>query len=139
MRFRFLILAVLAAALGVSVATAAPTKGKPDRSTAGCKARAVELGGLLSATGDNSFTMSVKRSNRLGRGYKHTGSATVNVDDKTRMKRNGKSAKLADLVVGDRVLVLGRACRSDLKGGATPALLARRVWARAAKPAKPSS
>ena len=137
MRFRFLILAALVAALGVSAATAAPTKGKP--APAGCKLHAVELGGLFTAAGDNSFTMSVKRSNQLGRGYKKAGSATVNVDDKTKMKRNGKPAKLSDLVAGDRVLVLGRACRSDLKDGATPPLLARRVWARAAKPAASSS
>lgn len=138
MRFRIIALTVVAAALGVSVATAAPMKGKPDKQApATCRMHTVELGGLVAGTADSSFTMSVKRANHLGRAFKG-GSATVNVDSSTKMKRDGKAAKLADLVVGDRVMVQARACRADLKGGATPALLARKVIARSAKAPEPS-
>ena len=42
---------------------------------------------------------------------------------------------IADLVVGDRVLVQARVCKVDLKNDAMPALTASKVIAHPAKPA----
>jgi hypothetical protein len=138
MRFKLIIVAVVATALSVSVAAAAPAKGKPDKpAPASCKMRNVELRGLLVSKTDTSFTMTVKQANGHAKAFKQAG-ATVNVDASTKMRRDGKTATLADLAAGDRVLVLARVCRADLKGGATPALLARQVLARSPKAPSPA-
>src|SRR5256885_3732828 len=86
MRLTKLVTVALAtAALAASSATADPRhgKGKPT-----CKPAPVMLAGTLAndpATGDTSFQLDVKHSNRLGRLYaKATNPVTVTVDAKTR-------------------------------------------------------
>src|SRR5438105_15541163 len=114
MRFRLIILAVVAVALGVSVATAAPSKGKPPKSGANCRPNVgVVLKGTFTSASGDSFTMAVLHANHHGQAYKKAGSATVNVDAKTKMKRNGKEAKLSDLAAGDLLNVKAKACRAD--------------------------
>ena len=135
MKLRFLIVAVLAAVFGASAAIAAPPegKGKPPTTGEGCKPKVtVVLKGTLASAGASSLGVTVTRANRWGRAYATAGSATVTVDDKTKVRRQGKKT-LADLVVGDRVLVQARVCKADLAEGATPALTAVRVVAHPAK------
>jgi hypothetical protein len=76
--------------------------------------------------------VTVTKSNRWGKAYATAGTASVTVDADTKVRRNGKKT-LADLVVGDRVLVQARACKADLAEDATPALTAVRVVAHPAK------
>jgi hypothetical protein len=60
--------------------------------------------------------MVVKHSNRPGRAYKQAGSATITVDPRTKVPRQG-------------------AHKADLAGGAMPDLTARKVGAHPAKAA----
>jgi len=139
MRLKFLILALVASLVAVSAAVAKDHPGKGNGSKSGhhCRAALVMLKGSLAADvdpadGDTSFVMLVKRSNRHGRAYRKAGSATLLVDAKTRVKRLGEH-NLGALAPNDRLLVVAKACRRDLKKGATPELTARRVLARPAK------
>jgi hypothetical protein len=143
MRFRIIALTVVAAALGVSVATAAPTKGKPDHSGANCKPRVgLVLKGTVASAFDasaSSFGMNVSRANHHGRAYvKAAQPLTIMTDANTRVVKGGSAAKVTDLAVGDKILVKSRACRADLKGGATPQLTAQRVVVQAPEQAEPS-
>ena len=138
MRFRFFILAVVAAALSVSVATAAPTKGKPSPTGPNCRPMVgVVLKGTVASAYDASaktFGMNVMHSNRHGRAFKKASQPlSIMTSDATRVVKGSASAKLSDLAVGDRVLVKARACRADLKNDATPQLLAIRVVAHTPK------
>jgi hypothetical protein len=141
MRFKFLILALVASLVAVSAATA---KGKPSKSGANCRpAVTVMLSGVLDSTvdpqdGDSSFVLTVKHSNRHGRAYKQAGSATIMVDAKTRVRRQG-AKNLGALAPNDRVHVTAKVCKADLADGATPDLTARKVGAHPAVAAEPSS
>ena len=141
MRFKFLILALVASLVAVSAATA---KGKPSKSGANCRpAVTVMLSGVLDSTvdpqdGDSSFVLTVKHSNRHGRAYKQAGSATIMVGAKTRVRRQG-AKNLGALAPNDRVHVTAKVCKADLADGATPDLTARKVGAHPAVAAEPSS
>jgi len=149
MRLTKLVTVALAtAALAVSGASADPGNGKgKDKSPAApkCKPANVQLKGLMTSdpgASDTSFTMSVLKANHGGKPYKLAGSATINVDAKTRFHRHaagvhGNKATIGDLAMGDSVKVKAKVCRSDLANGATPALTARKVDAHASKPDKP--
>jgi hypothetical protein len=147
MRFKILVLALVASLVAVSAAVAKdhPTKGgKPPRTGEHCKpAVTVMLAGALSGDvdpqdGDTSFVLTVKRSNRHGRAYKQAGSATIAVDAKTRVRREGEK-NLGALAPNDRVHVTAKVCKADLANGATPDLTARKVGAHPATAAQPSS
>ena len=56
----------------------------------------------------------------------------MTTDADTKVRRQGKKT-LADLVVGDRVLVQAKVCKADLAEGGMPALTAVRVVAHPAK------
>jgi hypothetical protein len=146
MRFKFLVLALVASLVAVSAAVAKdhPTKGgKPPRTGEHCKpAVTVMLAGVLAADvdpqdGDTSFVLTVKHSNRHGRAYKQAGSATVLVDAKTRVRRQGAKT-LGALAPNDRVHVTAKVCKADLANGATPDLTARKVGAHPAKASSPA-
>ena len=101
------------------------------------------LAGTLAADvdpqdGDTSFVLTVKNSNRHGRAYKQAGTATVLVDAKTRVRRQG-AKNLGALAPNDRVHVTAKVCKADLKDGGSPDLTARQVGAHAAKTEEPSS
>src|ERR671937_2111698 len=97
MRLRFLALAAAAAVWSVSLAVAAPPpgKGKPGKSGAGCKPNvSVVLKGTLTSDPDassTSFDMKVLKSNKHGRAYVKAGTATINDDSKTKIRRQGKT------------------------------------------------
>lgn len=147
MRFRILVLALVSALVAVSAAVAKdhPGKGPKPKSGPGCKpAVTVMLAGTLAADvdpqdGDTSFVLTVKSSNRHGRAYKAAGTATILVDAKTRVRRQGAKT-LGALAPNDRVHVTAKACKADLKNGGMPDLTARKVGAHPAAAAEePSS
>ena len=125
-----------AVALGVSSAAAAPPpgKGKPATTSATCRPKVtVVLKGTLTSSNAGSLGMDVNHGNRWARAYTTLGTATLIVDDSTKIRRNGKK-QVTDLAVGDRLLVQARACKADLTAeGAPPALTAARVVAHPAK------
>jgi hypothetical protein len=131
MRFKLLAFALVASLVAVSAATA---KGKPPKTGANCKpAVTVMLSGVLAPDvdpqdGDTSFVLTVKHSNRHGRAYKQAGSATITVDAKTRIRRQG-AKNLGALAPNDRVHVTAKVCKADLANGATPDLTARKLGA----------
>jgi hypothetical protein len=135
MRFKLLIVALVAS---LAVVSAAAGKGKPPRSGQGCKpAVTVMLKGVLAADvdpadGDTSFTMVVKHSNRFGRAYKQAGTATINVDPKTKVRRKG-AHNLGALAPNDRLLMSAKACKVDLQNGGMPDLTARKIAAHPAR------
>jgi hypothetical protein len=135
MRFKLLIVALVAS---LAVVSAAAGKGKPPKSGQGCKpAVTVMLKGVLAADvdpadGDTSFTMVVMHSNRFGRAYKQAGTATVNVDPKTKVRRAG-AHNLGALAPNDRLLVSAKACKADLANGGMPDLTARKIAAHPAR------
>ena len=143
MKFRILFLALATALIGASVAVAKdhPGQGQKPSTGPGCRpAVMVLLKGTLAndpAAGETSFQMNVKKSNRHGRAYvSATQPVTMNVDAKTRFHRKANGSEptktLDSLAMGDRVVVAAKACRADLKNGATPQLTARFVLARPA-------
>lgn len=133
MKMKFLLVALVIASLGVSVAVAAPPlgKGKPPTTGAGCKPKVtVVLKGTLAGV---PLNVNVTSGNRWGRAYVAASqpvSIAVNAD--TKVRRQGK--KTLDLLeIGDRVLVQARACKAELLAeGAPPALTAVRVVAHPA-------
>jgi hypothetical protein len=134
MRLKFLVFALVASLVAVSAATA---KGKPSKTGPNCKPKVtVMLAGVLAADvdpqdGDTSFVLTIKRSNRHGRAYKQAGSATILVDAKTRVRREGEN-NLGALTPNDRVHVTAKVCKAELANGATPDLTARKLGARPA-------
>lgn len=139
MRLKFLVVALVTALVAVSAAMAKdhPGKGPKPKTGAGCKpAVTVMLAGTLAADvdpqdADTSFVLTVLRSNKHGRAYKQAGSATVNVDTKTRVRREG-AKNLGALAANDRVHVTGKVCKADLKDGGMPDLTARKIGAQPA-------
>jgi len=146
MRFKFLVLALIASLVVVSAAVANDHPGKGHKPTTGpgCKPSVtVMLAGVLGASvdpqdGDTSFVLTVQRSNRHGRAYKQAGTATVLVDAKTRVRRQGAKT-LGALAPNDRVHVTAKACKADLAAGAMVDLTARQVGAHPAETAEPTS
>jgi len=137
MRFKLLTFVLVASLVAVSAAFG---KGKPPKTGDGCKpAVKVVLAGVLGADvdpadGDASFVMVVEHSNRFGRAYKQAGSATITVDQKTKVRRQG-ARNLGALAPNDRVRVQAKVCKADLAGGAMPDLTARKVGAHPAEAA----
>jgi hypothetical protein len=141
-------LILLAGALAVPAATAAPAKnGNPHGHGHGhghgakpCHGKAkvmVVLKGTLAndpAAGDTSFQLTVLHTNRWGRGYKQaTQPATINVADATRYSKDGEHSTLDALAQNDRVLIQGKLSRCALRDADPadmPALTAKRVIAR---------
>jgi hypothetical protein len=146
MRFKFLVLALVASLVAVSAALAGdhPGKGPKPKTGPDCKpAVTVMLAGVLAADADpqdadTSFVLTVQRSNKHGRAYKLAATATIAVDAKTRINRQG-SHNLGSLAPSDRVHVTAKVCKADLKDGATPDLTARKIGAHPAKAAAPTS
>src|SRR5215210_1115386 len=95
MRLKLLVMALASALVVASAAFASGAKGPKPKTGPGCKpAVPVMLAGVLAASvdpsdSDTSFVLTVQRSNRHGRAYKTAGSATINVDAKTRVRRDG--------------------------------------------------
>lgn len=146
MRFKLLVLALVASLVAVSAAVARdnPGKGhKPPTTGANCRPSVtVMLAGVLAADvdpqdGDTSFVLTVQRSNKHGRAYKPAGSATIMVDTNTRIRRQG-AQNLGALAPNDRVHVTAKVCKADLKDGGMPALTARKIGAHPAEAAAPT-
>jgi hypothetical protein len=143
MRFKILVLALVSALVACSAAVAQDHpgnhgKGHKPTTGAGCRpAVTVMLAGTLAADvdpqdGDTSFVLTVSASNRHGRAYKQAGTATILVDAKTKVRREG-TKNLGALAPNDRVHVTAKACKADLKDGGTPDLTARMVGAHPAQ------
>lgn len=133
MKLRSLLAGLAAAMFVVSAAVAAPPpgKGKPPATGEGCKPRVtVVLKGLLTGA---PLSVDVTGANRWGRAYvAGSASTSVTTNADTKVRRQGKKT-LADLVVGDRVLVQAKVCKAALADEATPPLTAVRVVAHPAK------
>lgn len=144
MKFRILVLALLTALVGASVAFAHdnPGQGKPEakpgKPTSGpnCRPKVkVVLRGMLAndpATGDTSFMLTVTKSNRHGRAYVSAAQPiTVNVDAMTKVRRKAPDSEptttLDSLAMGDLVKLRARACKADLKHGGMPDLTAKHI------------
>jgi hypothetical protein len=146
MRLKFLVLALVASLVAVSAAIAGdhPGKGPKPKTGPGCKpAVTVMLAGVLAADADpqdadTSFELTVQRSNKHGSAYKLAGTATIVVDAKTRVNRQG-SHNLGALAPNDRVHVTAKVCKADLKNGGMPDLTARKIGAHPAEAAAPTS
>src|SRR6266496_5750278 len=141
MKFRILVLVLVTALLGASVALADGNPGKGPRPTTGpgCKPSVgIKLKGTLAndpATGDMSFDMTVTKANKHGRAYVSAAQPiTINVDAKTKIRRKAPgfapTQTLDSLAMGDLVQVKAKACKADLKNGGTPDLTARHVKAK---------
>jgi hypothetical protein len=126
----------------VSSAVAAPPPGKGKPETAGkpattgalCRPKVtVVLKGTLTSVSAASLGIDVEHGNRWARAYTSLGTATLVMNDTTKVRRNGKKL-VSDLAVGDRLLVQARACKADLTAqGTPPALTAVRVVAHPPK------
>lgn len=157
MKFRILVLALVTALVGASVALAHDNPGmgkpearpgKPAKPTTGpnCKPRVkVVLRGTLAndpAEGDTSFQMNVTKANRHGRSYVSAAQPiTLTVDSKTKVRRKAPDSSplktLDSLAMGDRVKLDAKACKGDLKNGGMPDLTARHIKAKPAAPPPP--
>jgi hypothetical protein len=141
MKLKVLLVALAVAMLSVSAAVAAPPdgKGKPPTKGEGCKPKVtVVLKGTLDSVSSGSLSMKVNRANRWGRAWATAGSASVTLDQKTKVRGNGMKtvADLAKLEAGDRVLVQARVCKAELAEDAMPDLTAVRVVGHPAHPAQ---
>ena len=136
MRLKLISLTLVAGALAVPAATAAPGRDRPSHPQKACHGKAkvaVVLKGTLAndpAAADTSFQLTVQHANRWGRPYaKAAQPLTVNVDANTRYSKN------------DQVVVKSKLSRCDLRGAAPdslPQLTARRVVVQSPEPAEPS-
>jgi hypothetical protein len=93
----------------------------------------VMLKGTVDSASASSLSMDVTHSNRWGRAWAETGSATVVVGEDTKVRRNGNKTLAAQLVHGEWVLVQARACKAELAEDAMPDLTAARIVAHPAK------
>jgi hypothetical protein len=134
---KLITLMLLAGALAVPAATAAPTKGKPSGPKP-CHGKAkvmVVLKGTLAndpLAADPSFQLTVLHTNRWGRGYKLVTPqpVTINVTDTTRYVKDGGTSTLDALAQNDAVVVKGKLSRCDLRDADPanmPALTAKMV------------
>ena len=140
MKFRILVLALLTALVGASVAFAHdnPGKGKPEakpgKPTSGpnCRPRVKVTLANDPAAGDTSFMLTATKANRHGRAYVSAAQPiTVNVDAMTKVRRKAPDSEptttLDSLAMGDLVKLRARACKAELKNGGTPDLTAKHV------------
>ena len=135
----------LSAAALAAAASANDGPGKKDHSNR-CHPAPVLLAGTLAndpAAGDSSFQVNVRKSNHNGRLFRNGSQPlTVNVDAKTRYLKDKQQSSLEALSQNDRVLVLAKLCRSDLKAvrttGTLPSMTARFVLDKGPKPAAPN-
>ena len=116
-------LMLLAGALAVPAATAAPTKGKPSGSKP-CHGKAkvmVVLKGTLMnqpvGPGDTSFQLTVLHTNRWGRGYKldPTQPVSITVGANTVYVKNDQPTTIDQLTLNDALVVKGKLSRCDLR------------------------
>jgi len=140
MKMKALLAGLVAASLLASAAIAAPPPGKGKPTTGeGCKPQiTVVLKGTLVSASANLLSMNVTGANRWGRAYKNAGTASVTLDDKTKVRGNGMKTVadlLAELKARDRVLVQARVCKEDLKDDKLAALTASKVIGHPAKAA----
>src|SRR5437879_12646584 len=105
---KLITLMLLAGALAVPAATAAPTKGKPSGPKP-CHGKAkvmVVLKGTLAndpAAADTSFQLTVQHTNRWGRAYKQASQPlTVMVDANTRYVKADQPSPLDPLALNDQ-------------------------------------
>ena len=122
----------LVALVSVSTVVAAPPpgKGKPPTKGAGCKPMVtVVLRGTFVSASTGSLRLSVVGANHWGQAWKTLGTASVTLDQNTKLRGNGMKsvADLSKLKTGDRVLVQARSCKADLASNAMPTLTAVRV------------
>lgn len=146
---KLITLTLVAGALAVPAAIAAPSHGNPGHPAKGCHGKAkvmiVLKGSFVAAAADgSSLQLNANHANRHGRPYlKAPQPLTVNVDAKTRFVKNGAAAKLSDLAANDRLVVLSKTSRCDLRSAADtaslPALTARMVVEKGSAPAPDSS
>ena len=143
MKIRILVLALVTALIGASVAFGEDYSGKGPKPTTGpgCKPRAgIKLKGTLAndpAAADTSFQMNVMKANKHGLAYVSAAQPiTINVDANTKIRRKAPGSAptktLESLAMGDRVHVHSKACKADLANGGTPDLTARHVKAKSA-------
>jgi hypothetical protein len=134
---KHLMVGLAVAAIAASGATA---HDNPGHHGPACRPAPVYLAGTLTSdpgVSDTSFQLMVKHANRAGRLYvKASNPVTVNVDSKTRIRKDGDQVAVDALALNDRALVMAKVCRADLKkaketGGALPDLTARLVLAKA--------
>jgi hypothetical protein len=142
--FRTLLSGFAVLAVAATAAVAAPQKGKPPSTGLGCKPQVPVIlrGTVAVAPGGGaalpfSLMVTVGHANWLGHAYVTASQpVTVTVNSQTRIRRGSDHglAALQTMLVGDRVLVQARVCKTDLAKGATPALTAKRVVAHPATP-----
>jgi hypothetical protein len=141
-RFTIYLTTLLAtAALVAGGAAANDGHGKPDKSSR-CHPAPVLLAGTLAndpGASDTAFQLNVLKSNHQGRLFRDgTQPVAVNVDAKTRYFKDKQASTLDALAQSDRVLVLAKLCRADLKAarasGTMPAITARFVLDKGPKP-----
>jgi hypothetical protein len=154
MKSRFLVLALVTALLGASVAAANDNPGKvkpstrPGKPTTGpnCRPKVkVVLKGTLAndpAVGDTSLQLTVLKANRHGRAFVSAAQPiTVNVDAKTKVRRKAPdlapTKTLDSLALGDIVKLAAKACKADLRNDGTPDLTASHIKARPPAPTPP--
>jgi hypothetical protein len=149
MKFRILLLALVTALLGASVALAGNPGSKPDskpgKPTTGpnCKPKVkVILKGTLEsdpAESDTSLLMHVTKANRHGRAYLTAPQPVmILVDAKTKVRRKAPDSEptktLDSLALGDIAKLGAKACKAELRNGGTPELTARHLKARPPAP-----
>ncbi len=154
MKSRFLLVALVTALLGASVAAANDNPGTANPSTRpgkpatgpNCKPRVkVVLKGTLAndpAAGDTSLQLTLLKANRHGRAFVSAAQPiTVNVDAKTKVRRKAPDSAptktLDSLALGDIVKLAAKACKADLRNGGTPDLTANHIKARPPAPTPP--
>ena len=140
MRFKLFTLTLVAGALAIPAATAAPGRDKPSqpaskpaRACHGKAKVAVVLKGTFVAAGDDSssFQLNAQRANKHGRMFlKAAQPLSVAVNADTGYVKNDQPAKLSDLTANDRLVVKAKLSKCDLKKAtpdALPTLTARQV------------
>jgi hypothetical protein len=143
---RYLTIGLTTAALAATGASAHDGPGKGSKGKA-CRPAPVMLAGTLAndpAAADTSFQLNVLKANHKGRLFRNGGQPlSVSVDAKTRYVKDKQASSLDVLAQNDRVLVLAKLCRADLKvaraSGTAPAVTARFVLDKGPKPASAES
>jgi hypothetical protein len=130
------LLAALVALVVTSAAVAAPEKGKPPVTGAGCKPSvAVIVTGTLAADGTaSSLSVNVTGGNHAAQVYKQAPQPiSIVVTSSTKISRQGHHLA-TDLKNHDRVNIQAKACKADLANttATPPALTATRVTAHPA-------
>src|SRR3954471_15027159 len=150
MKLKAIALALFVAGAGASFAVADDGHGKGKTSSTStsqttteshgkghakpaCKPNvAFVFNGTFVAAGSDgtSFTMKVTHANHHAKGLGSP--ATIQTDAHTKVVRNGKAAKVADLKADDRLNVQARGCKT-VPAGTVQTMVAKRVVAHPAK------